>query len=62
MVRWLRPLALHTVDEVGGDVENAHLDQFVERGVVAQGANLFDFFRIDTVHTQGYQFAGIGSG
>ena len=45
---------LHTLDEGGRDVENAHLDQLVQRGLVAQGTDLFYLVCIDAVHTQSY--------
>src|ERR1700753_157968 len=49
------------MDEIGRDLENAHLDQLIERRLVAQGANLFHLFGIDVLHTQGNQLARIWS-
>ena len=52
---------LHPLDEIRRDLEDAHLDQLVERGLVAQGAHLFHFLRVDPLHTQGNQLARIRS-
>src|ERR1700733_2474661 len=49
------------MNEIRRDLENAHLDQLIERWLVAHGTNLFYFFRIDMLHAQGNQLARIRS-
>ena len=43
---------MHALDEVGSDFENAHLNQLVGIGLVAERAVLLHFVRVDALHTE----------
>src|SRR5215471_4178937 len=46
----VQPASSHALNKLRSHLEDAHLDQLIERGFVAQRANLFDLYRIHLVH------------
>src|SRR3984957_12914710 len=56
----LETAGLHPLDEVGRDFEDADLDELIERGLVAESANLPDLVGVDALDAEANELIGVG--